>query len=409
MTSTTTLLAWRNIWRHPRRTQLTVAAMVFANILLVFLLGLQFGQYRMMIDNSLRLLSGQMQVQFAGYQDEPDIHNAIAKADELAQKIRAKAGLEAVTPRAEAFVLLSSSTRSLGVQITGVDPRYEPQVSSIPGLVKSGRYLKDEISNELVIGSVLARNLNVEVGDELTLLGNGRDGSIAATISPVVGIFESGNRDVDRQMLYMPINAFRDLFIMPDMAHRIVIGGDRDQSESIADRIHEVISGNDELVLLDWQQLMPGLKQAIQADLTSAWIMYAVLIVLVAFGMMNTMLMSVLERTHEFGILLALGVGHGRLARMIITESVLLALVGLLVGLLIGASINGYLHIHGFSYPGLEEMGQRFNIPPVIHPEISVRALLPGPLAVFLASILASIWPIWHTRKLRPVEAMQAI
>jgi putative ABC transport system permease protein len=408
LTSTATTLAWRNIWRHPRRTLLTIAAMVFANTLLVFMLGLQFGQYRMMIDNSLRIFTGQMQVQASGYHDEPHMYRAIPAADELAQAIRDNTRLDAVSVRGYGFALLSSETRTIGAQISGVDPQHEPRVSTLPGLIKQGRYLQGNSSNEIVVGSTLARNLKVSPGDELTILGSGRDGSIAATVAPVVGIFESGNRDLDRQMLSMPIDTFRDVFSMGDQAHSIIIGGERDQADSIAAAARAAIQGNDELVLLDWEALMPGLKQAIQADFTSAWLMYAVLIVLVAFGMLNTMLMSVLERTHEFGILLALGVRHGKLGRMIITESAVLAMTGMLLGMLSGGLVIWYFLVNGFSYPGMEAMGERFNIPSVLYPEISLRSLLPGPLAVFIATLLASLYPIWHMRKLRPIEALQA-
>ena len=114
--------------------------------------------------------------------------------------------------------------------------------------------------------------------------------------------------------------------------------------------------------------------------------------------MLNTMLMSVLERTHEFGILLALGVGHGKLGRMIVTESAVLATTGMLIGILIGAMVVGYYLVNGFTYPGMEAMGERFNIPSVLRPEVSLRSLLPGPLAVFLATMLASLYPILHMR-----------
>jgi ABC-type lipoprotein release transport system permease subunit len=210
-------------------------------------------------------------------------------------------------------------------------------------------------------------------------------------------------------MLCMPINSFRDVFSMGDQAHAIIIGGDRSRAGPIAAATRKAIQGRQGLVLLDWEELLPGLKQAIQADFTSGWLMYGVLIVLVAFGMMNTMLMSVLERTHEFGILLALGVKHSRLGRMIITESAILAFIGMLLGLAAGGLLTGYLYFTGFTYPGMEEMAVRFNIPPVLHPEISIRSLLPGPLAVFLSAILASLYPIWHMRKLRPIEALQTV
>ena len=409
MSSTATTLAWRNIWRHPRRTILTIAAMVFADTLLVFMLGLQFGQYSMMIDNSLRIFTGQMQVQASGYHDEPHMYRTIPAADKLAQDIRDNTRLDAVSVRGNGFALVSSDTRTIGAMISGVDPQHEPRVSTIPGLIKQGRYLSGSTSNEIVVGSILARNLNINPGDELTLLGSGRDGSIAATVTPVVGIFESGSRDIDRQMLSMPIDTFRDVFSMDGQAHTIIIGGERDQADRIAAAARAALQGNEDLVLLNWEALLPGLKQAIQADFTSAWFMYAVLIVLVSFGMLNTMLMSVLERTHEFGILLALGVRHGKLGRMIITESTVLAMTGMLIGMLTGGLVIWYFLVNGFSYPGMEAMGERFNIPAVLRPEVSLRSLLPGPLAVFIATILASLYPIWHMRKLRPIEALQAI
>jgi ABC-type lipoprotein release transport system permease subunit len=409
LTSTTTTLAWRNIWRHPRRTLLTIGAMVFADMLLIFMLGLQFGQYRMMIDNSLRAFTGQMQIQAAGYKDEPSMHRSIPDADELARTIRDAMQMDAVSVRGYGFALVSSEQRTIGAQITGVDPHHEQYVSTIPGLIKQGRYLGSSMANELVVGSTLARNLKVTTGDELTLLGSGKDGSIAATVAPVTGIFESGNRDLDRQMLSMPIDTFRDVFSMHGDAHSIVIGGSRDNADQITAAAGEAIRDTEGLVLLGWEELLPGLKQAIQADFTSAWFMYAVLIVLVAFSMLNTMLMSVLERTHEFGILLALGVRHGKLGRMIITESTVLALTGMLFGMLAGGLLTWYFVVNGFSYPGMEEMGERFNIPAVLYPEVSLRSLLPGPLAVFIATILASVYPVWHMRKLRPIEALQTV
>ena len=408
VTNTTLTLAWRNIWRHPRRTLLTIAAMVFADVLLIFMLGLQLGQYQMMIDNTLSLFSGQMQVQAKDYLDEPQMYRTIANADPLADKIRQETGLQAVSPRAYGFALASSEKRTIGVQVTGVDPAYENRVSTIPGLIEKGRFLSSLSANEAVIGSTLAKNLKIAIGDELTLMGSGKDGSIAATVLPVVGIFNSGNRDLDRQMMEMPLGSFRDVFAMGNDAHSIIIAGKRNMSEVYSFKIDSLIKENRNIRLLDWETLLPGLKQAIQADFFSAWIMYALLIILVAFSMLNTMLMSVLERTHEFGILLALGVRHGKLGRIILTESFVLAFTGMIVGVLAGALLTYYFSINGISFPGMEEMGARFNIPPVITPEVSLRTVLPGPIAVLIATVFASIYPIWHMRKLRPIEALQA-
>ena len=408
MKSTTLTLAWRNIWRHPRRTLLTIAAMVFADILLVFMLGMQLGQYRMMIDNSLALFTGQMQVQAKDYLDEPQIHRSIADADLLAEKIRQQTGLIAVSPRAYGFALVSSDKRTIGVQISGVDPSYEQYVSTLPGLVTAGSFLPPASDNGAVIGSTLAKNLKVSVGDELTLLGSGRDGSIAASVLSVVGIFSSGNRDLDRQMMEISIKNFREIFAMGNHAHAIIIGGLRENATVYSTVSKSLIKDNNKLILHDWETLLPGLKQAIEADFFSAWIMYGLLIILVAFSMLNTMLMSVLERTHEFGILLALGVRHGKLGRIILTESAVLACTGMLVGVIAGGLITYYYSQAGISFPGMEEMGARFNVPAVILPEFSLRTILPGPFVVLLATVLASVYPVWHIRKLNPIQALQA-
>lgn len=408
MTNTSLTLAWRNIWRHPRRSILTIAAMVFADVLLVFMLGLQLGQYKMMIDNSLSVFTGQMQVQDVDYLDEPQMYRSIPDADRLAEQLRQQTQQQAVSPRAYGFALVSSEKRTIGVQVSGVDPAHEPLISTIPGLITAGRFLSTASANEAIIGSTLARNLKVAIGDELTLLGSGRDGSIAATITPIVGIFNSGNRDLDRQMMEIPIDTFRDVFAMGDHAHNIIVGGPREMSDSYAGAIENIIRTDSKLVLRDWEALLPGLRQAIEADFFSAWIMYALLIVLVAFSMMNTMLMSVLERTHEFGILLALGVRHSKLGRIIFTESILLSFTGMLIGVIAGALLTYYFYRNGFTYPGMEEMGKRFNIPSVLTPEVSLRTILPGPLVVMMASIIASIYPVWHMRTLRPIQALQA-
>ena len=198
-------MAWRNIWRHKRRTWLTATAMIFSNVLLVFMIALQFGSYDMMIDNTLRAFSGHLQVQADGYQDNPRLRTSIAGIGALSDELRRALPQASVAGRAAAFALASSDQRSFGIQLVGVQPQSEPAVSTLPGLVSRGRYLSGANTPEIVIGSVMARNLKVGVGDEITLLGSGRDGSFAAGIVSVAGIFESGSADLDRSMAEVPL------------------------------------------------------------------------------------------------------------------------------------------------------------------------------------------------------------
>ena len=158
---------------------------------------------------------------------------------------------------------------------------------------------------------------------------------------------------------------------------------------------------------LDWDELNPGLKQAIQADMSSAWFMYAVLIVLVAFSVLNTQLMSVMERTREFGVISALGVRPRRLAGLILLETTLMALIGFALGVFLGWLITLYFNTAGFSYPGMEDFASRFNLPGKMYPSITPLSLVLGPAVLFVFCLLAALYPALRLLRLRPVDAMR--
>ena len=163
------------------------------------------------------------------------------------------------------------------------------------------------------------------------------------------------------------------------------------------------------LTVLDWNTLQPGLQQAIKSDMTSAWFMYAVLILLVAFSVLNTQLMSVLERTREFGVMLALGTSPARLARLVGLETFVMSCLGLAIGVLLGGLLTLYLSYAGFYYPGMEEMDAKFNLPDRMYPQISALSLLWGPATVFVGAMLAAIYPALRLFSLQPVAAMRAV
>jgi putative ABC transport system permease protein len=403
-------MAWRNLWRHKRRTWLTVGAMIFSNLILVFSISLQLGSYRMMIDNSLKSYTGHMQIQRQGYNEEPKMRSSIDDIIPLADEVRQRLGSDTVAARGAAFAMTSSEERSYGLQIIGVEPGFEPKVSTLPGLIKQGGYFSSIDAEEIIIGSVLARNLRVDIGDELTLLGSGHDGSFAAGIAIVTGIFESGVADIDRSMAQLPIGYFQNLFGMEGGGHNIVINApDLSLVAPVYQAVSDQIRKHEKLVVLDWEQLQPGLKQAIQADFTSAWFMYGVLIVLVAFSVLNTQLMSVLERTREFGVMMALGVKPARLGGLVVTETAVMSGLGLAIGAVLGIAMTWYLSLVGFAYPGMEDMAERFNLPDRMYPSLSFTSIMLGPSVVFMFSLLASIYPAIRLLFLQPVAAMRAV
>ncbi len=409
--NTTFRLAWRNIWRQPRRTWLTVSAIAFAVFLLVFTIPVQMGAYDIMIDYSVRVFHGHAQIQRPGYQDRPQIRNAITGVHDLAESLRRSGEFGAVAVRASGFALASSETRSYAAQVVGVEPQYEPGASTIPGLVKQGRFLSGNNALEAVIGSALARNLKAKPGDELVLLGSGKDGSVAATIVSVAGVFESGSQDMDRYFVEIPLGTFQDVFSMGDSAHSIVVVGEPLKKQpQLMQALHAHLPADSDLAVLGWQQLMPGLMEGIQVDKVSGFVFMGLLVLVVVFSIFNTFVMSVLERTKEFGLMLALGARPARIAKLVMLETFLLTAVGLAIGASIGWAVTLYLHSYGFAYPGMKELSAQYNLPiDRIYPQVSLYTFTFGPAVILLVTNLVAWIPVLRIRRLQPVEAMRTI
>lgn len=372
------------------------------------MMSMQFGMYGMMIDNTLQIFTGHLQVQAPGYKDEQKMRQIVPDILSLVNTIRAELKSKAVAARGRTFVLASSEERSYGVMVYGVEPEFEQNVSNIPGLVSDGRYLRDRGAAEIVIGSILARNLRVNIGDEMTLLGGGADGSFAAAVVNIVGIFASGVTAIDRNIAEIPLRLFQEIFSMRGAGHQIVIvGEDLGEVPFLQMRVQSVLPAGSDLVVRDWDELQPGLKQAIQADMGGSFFMYFILVVLVSFSVLNTQLMSVLERTREFGIVMALGLKPGKLGGLIMLETALMGMMGAVLGAVAGALLTSWFTTNGLAFPGMEEMAAQFNLPAKMYPRINLLTLLAGPGIVFVFTMLAAIYPALRLRWQNPVEAMR--
>jgi len=406
-------MAWRNIWRNSRRSVLTILAIVFATMLLVFMLSFQFGSYDTMINTAVKIHTGHVQVQAEGYRDKMDIRLAVPDPGVVDDVIKDIPGVEAYTSRANAFSLVSSSDRTYGVLLTGIDPEREAEVSTLKKLVQRGEYLAQEDTDMALVGELLARNLKADIGDELVVLGQGRDGSVAASVLKVKGIFSSGEDKFDRNSVQMPLGYFQDVFSMRGAVHEVVVlGRSLEDVKKIKKELGAGVRGIDSdgnLVVLDWMELMPGLVQSIKLDLVSGLIMYVILIVLVAFSILNTFLMAIFERTREFGVLMAIGMTPGRLMKSLFLESIMITLIGIILGIISGGMVTWYFQMHGILISGASELLSQFGLPERMYPQLSVLSVSVGAGIVLIITILTAIYPVLKVRHLRPVEAMTAV
>ena len=406
-------MAWRNIWRNSRRSVLTILAIVFATMLLVFMLSFQFGSYDTMINTAVKIHTGHVQVQAEGYTDKMDIRLVVPNPGAVDDVIKDIPGIEAYTSRANAFSLVSSSDRTYGVLLTGIDPEREAKVSTLKKLVQRGEYLAQEDTDMALVGELLARNLKVDIGDELVALGQGRDGSVAASVLKVKGIFSSGEDKFDRNSVQMPLGYFQDVFSMRGAVHEmVVLGRSLEDVKKIKKELGagvRSIDNDGNLVVLDWAELMPGIVQSIKLDLVSGLIMYVILIVVVAFSILNTFLMAIFERTREFGVLMAIGMTPGRLMKSLFLESATITLIGIILGIISGGMITWYYQVHGILISGAAELLSQYGLPERMYPQLSVLSVSIGAGIVLIITILTAIYPVLKVRRLRPVEAMTAV
>ena len=401
-------MAWRNLWRQPTRTALSLLTMALAAALLVFMLSFQLGVYDTMKENTLRIFDGFAQIQPPGYADNPDIRKTIEAPEKLAAEAVRIPGVTAAAPRATTYVILANGDLSYGAAIEGVDPAKERKVSTLAATVHQGRYLQPDDGAAIVLGDALARNLKLSLGDKVTLLGSAVDGTVAADSLTLVGIFHTGIAEMDRQIAEMPLKRFQQTFAMGDTANLIALAGPSLAGVNAALPALGRLAGTHHLAVEDWGGLQPALKQAITLDFSTGMLWYVSLGVVVVFIILNTLLMSVLERTREFGMLLAIGMRPQLVGRMLWLELILLAVLGNAIGIAIGGGIALWFEHAGIVFGGMEGLMAQWGLPGRLYPTLSLTSATAGPAAIILSIAVAGLFPVRRINRLEPVSAMRA-
>lgn len=401
-------LAWRNLWRQPRRTILSLVTIAFAAAAAVFISSLQGGGYSEVERNALHLIDGFAQVQAPGYADDPDLGVAISRPEKLVAEVDALPGVTASAPRATTYAILSFGQRSYGSAIFGVDPKKERLVSSLASAVVAGRYLLPDDTDKVVLGKELARNLKLTVGSKLTLLGTAADGSVAADVLSVAGIFSTGVPELDHEVIEIPLGRFQDDFAFGDRANLIAVTGTSlDAFETVMPRLHAV-AAKAGLVVDDWTELQPALHDAILIDEDVTRVCYFSLLVIIVFIILNALLMSVLERTREFGMLLAIGMRPAQIGRMIWLELLYLVVIGIIAGIAIGVGITLWDAKYGIPISGAEALFAQWHMPAAAYPKLTIHSLLAGPFEIAFGITVAGIVPYVRALRLQPIPAMRA-
>jgi ABC-type lipoprotein release transport system permease subunit len=321
--------------------------------------------------------------------------------------VRTTPGVTMVSQRAQSFALVSHGERSFGAQVQGVEPDREARWSSLPGRVISGRYLAGP--GEAFIGSALARNLDLAVGDEIVFLGTASEGGVAAAVADVVGIFDSGQVELDRSLAQIPIDDFRAGWgLASDEAHALVILAESVAESVVVAKTLAAELGSD-LRVLDWRALMPEAVQTIDLKFAGAVLIFALVATIVTFSVVNTFMMTVFERTPEFGMLMAIGMRPGRIMGQLALEALCLGALGVALGVAISVVVLVPLGRYGLPLPAdAAELLKAYQLPDHMYPRFSVGAAAAAGVIMMVGTQVAALIPALRIRKLRPVEALRA-
>ncbi len=343
-------IAFRNLWRNRRRTLLTLSAMVVSSSLLILALGVFSGMIEDMLASATEQYHGHLVISRAGYQDDHDLYATLAE-NNLSDTLPGHREVTATSPRLRAFGLLSAPQVSRPAELLGIIPGREQGVTTLTSQLVAGRALSTSPGNGALIGSGLAKRLKVGPGDELVFVTGAADGSIGNDLLRVAGIFSTGDAGHDNSLVLVGLPWLQQLLVLPGQIHEVALRVTEPMAAAaLADRIAPELPAG--LEILDWGDLLPEMREAVASFDVSRMIVVLILYAATGLGILNTFFMSVMERTREFGILMALGMRPWTIRSMILLETLQLGLIALLAGGAAGLLMTWYMQHFGIDLSG---------------------------------------------------------
>lgn len=399
-------LAWKNLWRNKTRTFITMAAVFFAVILSVIASSLKEGVFENLVKNIVSFYSGYVQVHKAGYWDEQILDNSMEKSTAVEQKLIQQKNVKGIAARLESFALASSADITKGCLVTGIEPQNENLITSLQQKIIKGQYITDN-DNAVLLAQGLAERLQLNINDTIILIAQGFHGSTAAGKYPVKGIVKFGSPDLNDRTLFMPLAAAQDFFSAYGMISTYVLSlSNPDLTEKTASTIRS--STGTDYEVMTWGQMMPDVKQHIEADSNNMKYVQGVLYMLICFGIFGTILMMMVERKFEMGMLVAVGMKKGKLMFLLLFESILTVLTGCIGGIIASIPLVILLNRHPFRMGGeTAKAYERFGFEAIFPTSTDASNFIQQGLVVLVMGLVLSLYPMYRVWRLNAVTAMK--
>jgi putative ABC transport system permease protein len=398
-------LAWRNIWRNKLRSivvLISIAVGLFAGLAVLSLYkGMMTNRIRTVIDSE----TGHLQIHAPNFTREKDVSMIIPNANTIQSKVEELREVRSVTPRMIVLGMFATTTGSAGVQINGIDPDKEQKVSGLKKKIIAGQYFTKK-KNEIIVGKKLADKLKIHVGSKVVLTFTDSANNLVSGAFKIAAIYQSVNAPLDERNVYVKMDALCDLIGLKNSIHELAILLKEDKAtDAVHMRLQQILQALD---VADWRELSPETNLLVKTVDDYSYVIIIIIMLALAFGITNTMLMAVLERRREIGMMMALGTSKKRISGLIILETVILTIAGTPVGLLLGWLGIQYFNKVGLDFSGSgKDLMASFGFGTRLYPEFPNEKLLNIFLIVSLTALLSSIIPLFKTLSMKPTEAIR--
>jgi len=401
-------LSWRNVLRNPRRSAITISSITLGLAALTFLWGFIDGMNGQMVENTTRFFAGDMQIHLTGYHDDPTLDLTIPDAAPVLEAVRREPAVAAASVRLEGRALGSRGDKSRGVLLVGVNPGEEAKVTVLLNTLVAGETLVTGTKGAL-LGEQLAETLGVRVGEEVVFIGQAYDGSISSARFSVRGVFRTKVDELDSSVAVLPLEAVREFFAAPGGATAVALQlRNRGELDQVSMRLSSTLGERYEV--LGWSSLLPTVGVSVRFHQVIGYVVLLVFFVVVAAAVANPVLMAVLERTREFGIMLAVGTSRAQLLRLVFYEAMILGAIGVVLGNAFGLGLTTYFGHAGIDLGSFEAALRTMpGLSDVIYPAVHLGRSLAVSALVFATACLTALYPAVKAALLEPVEAIRGV
>jgi len=403
-------IAWRNIWRNKMRSIIVIASVAVGLFAGMFMMSFFWGLAKEEIDSAVETQLSHIQIHNPAFMDDKEVNFTIANSRALVAELKNDSRVKAISGRVITTGMISSSSTATGVEIHGIISSDEMTVSSISKDIVEGSYFSPDATgkkNEIVIGQKLSEKLGVKLHSKIVVTFQSKTGDLTAGSFKIAGIFRSRNSTFDEMTVFTRMDELAQLLGTEDGIHEIAVTlKDFKSVTSFAEILKKEYP---KLLVQTWKELSPEIAMITDMFDQIMYIIIGIILLALMFGIINTMLMAVLERQREFGMLMAIGMNKPRVFFMVVIESVMLTCIGIPAGILLTIGTVEFFAKHGIDLSAFSKALAQYGFSNTIYPDLQTSMFLPITLMTALTAILSAIYPAIKALQFKPAVAIHKI